>query len=139
MKTQKIGEIIRFLIVGGMNYIVDVSIFNLLRATILAAQPVSAKVISVIIATLFSWIMNRSWTFKKRNKRPLLHEFIGFMAINALGLLPPIICLWISHYFMQLTSQLADNISANIIGVALGTLLRYVGYSQIVFRTKYHE
>lgn len=136
MNQQKIREIIRFLLVGGMNYVVDVGVFNALRATVLATHPVTAKVISAIVATLFSWVMNRSWTFKARAKRPILHEFVGFMTINALGLLPPVICLWISHYLMGFTSQLADNISANIIGVGLGTLLRYVGYSKIVFKAE---
>lgn len=138
MNQQKLGEIIRFLLVGGMNYLVDVGVFNALRATILTTHPVTAKIISTVTATLFSWIMNRSWTFKARAKRPILHEFIGFMTINALGLLPPIICLWISHYLLDFTSQLADNISANIIGVGIGTLLRYFGYSKIVFKAGNH-
>ncbi|MDO5722501.1 MAG: GtrA family protein [Actinomycetaceae bacterium] len=131
--TRKVREATRFLLVGGMNYVVDVGVFNALRATVLAFQPVTAKVISAVIATLFSWVVNRSWTFSAREKRPILQEFVGFMTVNALGLLPPVVCLWISHYLLHFTSQLADNISANIIGVGLGTLLRYVGYSKVVF------
>ncbi|MDO5720381.1 MAG: GtrA family protein [Actinomycetaceae bacterium] len=126
-------EGVRFLLVGGMNYVVDVGVFNLLRATLLAAQPVTAKVISAVVATLFSWVANRSWTFSTRARGRMLHEFAGFIAVNLLGLLPPVVCLWLSHYVLGFDSQLADNISANIVGVALGTVVRYVGYTLYVF------
>lgn len=126
-------EGVRFLLVGGMNYVVDVGVFNLLRATLMAAQPVTAKVISAVVATLFSWVANRSWTFSTRARRRMLHEFAAFIGVNILGLLPPVICLWVSHYVIGFDSQLADNISANIIGVALGTLVRYMGYTLYVF------
>lgn len=135
-RQRRLIEGLRFLLVGGMNYVVDVGVFNALRATVLATQPVSAKVISATVATLFSWVVNRSWTFSTRARRRMLHEFIGFMVINALGLVPPVVCLWLSHYVLGFESQLADNISANIIGVALGTLVRYLGYSLVVFNPK---
>ncbi|MDO5728686.1 MAG: GtrA family protein [Actinomycetaceae bacterium] len=135
-RQRRLIEGLRFLLVGGMNYVVDVGVFNALRATVMATQPVSAKVISATVATLFSWVVNRSWTFSTRARRRMLHEFIGFMVINALGLVPPVVCLWFSHYVLGFESQLADNISANIIGVALGTLVRYLGYSLVVFNPK---
>lgn len=135
-RQRTVVEGVRFLTVGALNYVVDVGVFNLLRGWVMASHPVSAKVISVVAATLFSWVMNRSWTFSSRQRRPLLAEFVGFMTVNALGLVPPVICLWVSHYLMNFTSQFADNISANIIGVGLGTLLRYVGYSAVVFNPR---
>lgn len=135
-RQRRLIEGLRFLLVGGMNYVVDVGVFNALRATVMATQPVSAKVISATIATLFSWVVNRSWTFSTRARRRILHEFMGFMVINALGLVPPVVCLWFSHYVLGFESQLADNISANVIGVALGTLVRYLGYSLVVFNPK---
>jgi len=43
-------------------------------------------------------------------------------------------CLWISHYALGLTSPLADNISANVVGLGLGTLFRFWSYRKWVFR-----
>ena len=42
----------------------------------------------------------------------------------------------ISHDVLGLTSRLADNISANIIGLALGTIFRYLTYKRFVFTTQ---
>ena len=41
--------------------------------------------------------------------------------------------LAISHDVLGLTSRLADNISANVVGLALGTLFRYWSYKTFVF------
>jgi len=51
---------------------------------------------------------------------------LGGMAI-ALG------CLWISHHLLGYTSLFADNISTNVVGLALGTAFRFVLYRYWVF------
>jgi hypothetical protein len=43
--------------------------------------------------------------------------------------------LVLSHDLLGLTSRLADNISANVVGLALGTLFRYWSYQRFVFGT----
>ena len=42
-------------------------------------------------------------------------------------------CLGFSHYVLGLTSKLADNISANGVGLVLATLFRFWGYKTLVF------
>jgi putative flippase GtrA len=42
-------------------------------------------------------------------------------------------CLAISHYLLGLTSPLADNISANVVGLILGTAFRFWAYRTFVF------
>jgi putative flippase GtrA len=41
--------------------------------------------------------------------------------------------LWVSHYVLGFTSPLADNISANVVGLGLGTLFRFWSYRRWVF------
>jgi hypothetical protein len=43
-------------------------------------------------------------------------------------------CLAVSHYLLGLTSPLADNISANAVGLVLGMLFRFWSYRTFVFR-----
>jgi putative flippase GtrA len=45
-------------------------------------------------------------------------------------------CLWFSHYVLGFTSLLADNISSNVIGLALGTVFRFWLYRSWVFRPR---
>jgi hypothetical protein len=42
-------------------------------------------------------------------------------------------CLAVSHYLLDLRSPLADNISANGVGLVLGTLFRFWAYRRFVF------
>ena len=53
--------------------------------------------------------------------------------LNGVGLLISVGCLWFSHYALGFTSLLADNIRANFVGVALGTMFRFWSYRKWVF------
>lgn len=129
----RITRIIKFCLVGGMNYLVDVSVFNFLRLGVLSSHPLTSKVLAAAVATIFSWVVNRYWTFRNKRTNRRMQEFLGFAVVNVLGMLPAVICLGISHYLLGLTSLLADNISANVIGLILGTILRFFLYEHTIF------
>ncbi|MFR2393816.1 MAG: GtrA family protein [Varibaculum cambriense] len=132
----RLTRIIKFCLVGGMNYLVDVSVFNLLMVSWLASHPLTSKILAAAVATVFSWVVNRQWTFRSHRTDNRLQEFIGFAVVNVLGMVPAVICLGVSHYLLGLTSLLADNISANIIGLILGTILRFFLYEHLIFTGK---
>ncbi|MFQ9337283.1 MAG: GtrA family protein [Varibaculum sp.] len=132
----RLTRIIKFCLVGGMNYLVDVSVFNLLMVSWLASHPLTSKILAAAVATVFSWVVNRQWTFRSQRTDSRLQEFIGFAVVNVLGMVPAVICLGVSHYLLGLTSLLADNISANIIGLILGTILRFFLYEHLIFTGK---
>ena len=125
-------RIIKFCLVGGMNYLVDVSVFNLLMVSWLSSHPLTSKILAAAVATIFSWVVNRQWTFRNQRTDNRLQEFIGFAVVNLLGMVPAVICLGISHYLLGLTSLLA----ANIIGLILGTILRFFLYEHLIFTGK---
>ncbi len=126
-------EVLRFGIVGGANWIVDFAVFNTARWALPEGWVMLAKITAVAIAATFSWIVNRAWTFRARATNNPRREWVTFLIVNALGLLPPLGCLWLTHYVWGWTSALADNISANVVGLILGTALRYFGYRYLVF------
>ncbi|MFC9442211.1 GtrA family protein, partial [Brevibacterium sp. NPDC056947] len=81
-----------------------------------------------------SWLGSRHWTFRDgRTSRPW-REAIGFFLVNLAGLGIAGLCLIVSHYVMGWTSPLADNISANVVGVLLGNIFRYIMYSRVLYR-----
>ena len=55
------------------------------------------------------------------------------MPVVHVGLGVALVPLWISHYILGFTSPLADNIAANVIGLAMGTTFRFIAYSLVVF------
>jgi len=135
-----LGEVARFCSVGLIAYVVDVGLMNLLRfgpGEVLGHKPLTAKVISVSVAILIAWWGNRNWTFAGRRSAPTAsarsRELVQFIAVNLVGMAIGVGCLAVSHYLFGLTSPLADNISANGVGLVLGTVFRYVAYRYWVF------
>ncbi|MCU1431102.1 MAG: polysaccharide synthesis protein GtrA [Actinotalea sp.] len=133
---RNLAELGRFGSVGAVAYVVDVGLFNLLRfgpGEVLGHKPLTAKVIAVAVAMLVSWLGNRYWTFAGRRTAHPVRELVAFTLVNGLGMAAAVGCLAFSHYVLGLTSPLADNISANVVGLALGTAIRYAAYRSVVF------
>ncbi len=134
---QWLTEFLQFCVVGLGAYVVDVGLFNLLAHgghVHLPGDPsMTAKVISVTISVIFSWVMNRLWTFRQQRSGDKAREFLMFVLVNIAGMLIALACLWFSRYVLDLRSQVADNISANVVGLVLGTAFRYIMYRYVVF------
>ena len=133
-----ISQFTRFGVVGLVGLVIDFGVFNLLRATVLAPEnlhegPVLAKVASTALAIVANWIGNRFWTFREHRGRQLWREFAEFLTVSLGGMAIGLGCLWVSHYLLGFTSILADNISGNVVGLALGTAFRFTFYKLWVF------
>ena len=133
-----IGQFTRFGLVGIVGLVIDIGVFNLLRATVLSPEaygegPLLAKVISVSLAISANWVGNRYWTFRPHRSAKAFREGAAFAIVSVGGMFIALGCLWISHYVLGFQSALADNISANVIGLGLGTAFRFWLYRTWVF------
>lgn len=130
-------ELAKFGTVGAVAFVVDVGLFNLLRYgsddSLLNDKPLTAKAISVAAATTVAYFGNRHWTFKHRGRTSFKREYVMFFLLNGVAMAISLACLTISHYVMDLRSPLADNLSANVIGLGLGTIFRFWSYRKYVF------
>jgi putative flippase GtrA len=88
------------------------------------------------VAIVVNWIGNRYWTFRKNRRSDVGREFIEFVTASVAGMLVTLTTLWVSHYVLGFDSLLADNISANVIGLGLGTLVRFSLYRWWVWSVK---
>lgn len=127
-------EIAKFGIIGMVSYVIDVGAFNiLLFFGPLADKPLTAKAVSVAIATTFAYFGNRYWTFRDRGRTGMAREYVLFFLLNGAAMAIALGCLAVSHYLLGLTTPLADNISANVIGLVAGTVFRFWSYRKWVF------
>lgn len=137
-RTHLGREVLIFAVVGGTGFVTDVGLFNLLRFAgddpLLADKPLTAKAISVAVATVVTYFGNRHLTWRHRARSNRQREFTLFMVFNVIGMVIALACLAVSHYALGLTSPLADNISANGFGLVLGTSFRFWSYRTFVFR-----
>lgn len=133
-------ELGKFGVIGFVAFLIDLVIFNFLRFAggegVLYDKPLTAKAISVLVATTFAFAGNRHWTFKDRSRSTLRRQYTLFFVFNVIGMLIALTCLWLSHYVLGFESALADNISANVFGLVLGTMFRFWGYHNWVFPTQ---
>ena len=124
-------------VIGFIAFLIDLVIFNFLRFAggegVLFDRPLTAKVLSVLVATTFAFVGNRHWTFKERSRSTIRRQYTMFFVFNVIGMVIALSCLWISHYVLGYESALADNISANFVGLILGTMFRFWGYHNWVF------
>lgn len=131
------SELIAFGVVGLLGYVTDVGLFNLLRFAgdpgILEDRPLTAKTLSVAFAMLLTYIGNRHWTWRDRPRDRIHREVTMFVVFSLIGLAISVGCLAFSHYLLGMTSPLADNIAANVVGLVLGTTFRFWAYRTFVF------
>ncbi len=129
-------ELTKFGLVGVASLIVDLAVFNLLLHTVMPDKPLTAKAISAVVSTTNAFVLNRQWSFKARSKRALHREYVEFFVINAGGLAIALLCLYVSHYPLGLTSRLADNVASYGFGLVFGTAFRFWGYRKWVWAHK---
>lgn len=131
------GQVARFGAVGGVGFVVDVALFNALLAAGTAGHlrgaAVVAKASSTVVAIAVNWLGNRYWAFREHRRDDILREAVEFGVVSLAGSVVTLACLGVSHYLLHLTSPLADNLSANVVGLALGSAVRFVAYRGWVF------
>ena len=134
-------ELLKFGLVGGTTWIIDTAVFLLLKTTVLADKPLTAKVIAVLVATIVSYVLNREWSFRTRGGRERHHEAALFFLVSGIGVAVYTAPLAISRYVLDLqvpgvsllTQEVADFVSGQIIGVLAGMAFRWWAFRRFVF------
>lgn len=134
-------EVIKFLMVGGTTFVVDTAVFFVLKSSVLTSKPVTAKVIAVLVATILNYVLNREWSFRSRGGRETHHEAFLFFLVSAIGLAINSAPLWVSSYVLDLrvpdvsplTENIADFVSAQLVGTLLATAFRWWAFRRYVF------
>jgi len=128
-----VREALKFGTVGGVNAVINFTVFNVLILTIFTNGQLKANVLATVVATTASYLMNRHWTYRDRPKSTMHREYALFFIFNGVGLLIELSVLGAAKYGFGLTSLLALN-AAKVFAVGLGTVFRFWAYRTFVFR-----
>lgn len=130
--AQVQGELARFAVTGLVAYAVDVGVFNLCLLA-LGAGPVAAKVVSSIFAITVAFLGSRFYTWRHRPRGHAGREYALFVAFSVLAALIQVGCLLVSNDVLGLDGPVADNVSGNVVGMALATAFRFWSFRRYVF------
>ena len=129
----------RFLAVGLVATVVALILFNLLvhglgpiEGAWLNANPEAAYVVANAVGMAISFRGTKVWAFRDRATTHADGGVIAFVVINLATMLIPITCLSISRG-LGLDDPVSDNLSANVVGLALGNAARFFLFRTFVF------
>lgn len=128
-------EVAKFGTVGGVAFIVDNGLYWWLINGPMDDSVVKARFVSASVATLFSWVANRYWTFRHRRQANALRELVLFIVINVIGMVISAGCVWIARYPLEVTDRTLL-LFAGIFGTVLATVMRFFAYRFLVFNAE---
>ena len=139
-KISLTSQIVRFGIVGAINTVVDLAILNLLIFITHTGQRGAMfalfKTVAFVCAVVNSYVMNRSWTFKRvATKTPML-EGSQFLFVSVLGAVVNVGSSWYvatyTHPFSGIEAKWWPSLAA-LVGTAFSLAFNFLGYKFWVF------
>lgn len=132
LTPQRRAELGRFAVTGLAAYATDVVVFNVL----LLGTPTSSawsKVVSSLAAIAVAFAGSRWYTWRERRSDNPGREYALFLLMSLLAAGLQLLCLVFSREVLDLRSSLADNVSANVVGMAIATVFRFWSFRTFVF------
>jgi putative flippase GtrA len=123
-----IHEGAKFCIIGALGVVV----YNIVDNALLSIGWLKAATVAVVVTTITSYVANRYWSFRHRERTTVPRETIMFFALNGAGLLIQWAVVGFTYYGLGETSKLS-NFIANNVGIVLGTLFRFWSYRKWVW------
>jgi putative flippase GtrA len=137
--VRRLYERFRLLIHEGAKFgiigVIGVLVYNLVNGLLhfkLHTGPLTAATVAVVVTTIASYIANRYWSFRHRERTTVPRETVMFFALNGVGLVIQWALVGFTTYGLGETGKLA-NLVANNVGIALGTLFRFWSYRKWVW------
>jgi putative flippase GtrA len=129
-----IHEAAKFGVVGLVGFIVSLGGADVLRYGA-GVGKYKAVIAATILATVVTFVGNRYWAFRHRERTGMGRETVLFFVFNAIGLLIQLACVAIVQDGAHLNGKVWYNV-ANLAGIGLGTLFRFWSYRKWVWRTQ---
>lgn len=147
-KIKAFLQIGKFVLVGGLNFLIDLGILNLLifLTSIVSGQFYAVfKGISFVIAVGNSYLLNKFWTFKnpvlenarQAPKKKVGKEFLQFFIVSLIGFIANVsiaslVVNWIGPQW-GVPEKVWASVGA-VIAAFFGMAWNFVGYKFIVFK-----
>ena len=93
----------------------------------------TSTTIATVVAAIATYLGNRYWSFRTRQRTGVVREVIIFVVLNGIGLLIQDAAVAVNYYLLQLGhNKLAGFVALNF-GIALATVFRFWSYRRFVW------
>lgn len=131
-------EVAKFGAVGGVAFVIDNGLYWYLIHGPMSGSEVKARFVSAGIATIFAWVANRYWTFRRRRQPNPARELAMFVFINVIGMGIAAGCVWVAKYVFDVIEP-GPLFIVGVFGTVLATFVRFVAYRFWVFNVELDE
>jgi len=121
----------KFLVTGAVGKLITFGVAKALHGI----GRYKAVTIATILATAFTYLGNRHWSFRHRQGQGTVRDSSVFFVLNGIGLLIYYGCIGLTDLAGLGKSKLWYNV-ALVVGTALGTLFRFWSYRKWVWVAK---
>jgi putative flippase GtrA len=138
------GEAVRFSAVNIVATLLAVVLFNafvhgvpmFLSPGPLNGWPATSWFIANCVGMGLSFYGSRRSAFRHRRASGPGGGFLNYALVNLASFVISMACLWVTRNVLHRQSALADNVSANVVGAALGTVFRFWAFRRFVFKKR---
>ncbi|WP_255362336.1 GtrA family protein [Blastococcus aurantiacus] len=128
---RRLKELGAFGVVGGIAFVVDIGLFQLLYGH-LEVGAVTSKTLATLVSMSVAFLGHRNWAFAHRDKTTIRRSFTLFTLINLFTLVLGAAIIWFVRYPLDQERLLVIQ-AANIASIGLNSVLRYLAYRRWVF------
>lgn len=129
---QLMREVAKFGAVGGAGVVVNLAVFNLVRATT-ELPVVRASLIANAVAIVFNYLGYRYFTYRDRDKSGRTRQLSLFLLFSLVGMVIENGILYAATYGFGWDGRLQSNVF-KFFGIGVATLFRFWSYRTWVFR-----
>ncbi len=129
---QLIYEFAKFGVIGVAGLFITNAVYDLLFLH-LGVGPVTSATIATIAAAICTYLGNRYWSFRARQRTGVVREMVIFAVLNGIGLLIQDAAVAVNYYLLQLGHNKLAGFAALNFGIALATLFRFWSYRRFAW------
>lgn len=131
MNRDAATQFVKVGMVGVLNTILYFVLFNIFRE--FGIGLVASVTLAFAAATLFSYLVNRRWTFRIVSASPSIAEGSKFYVVNIVAWAVTVAVVLAADWLFGPLSRLGENI-ANVVAAGLILLPKFASYRDLVFR-----
>lgn len=125
-------EFAKFGVVGVAGVFIANAVYDLLDVRH-GVGPVTSATVATVVAAVATYLGNRYWSFRRRQRAGVAREVLIFAVLNGIGLLIQDAIVAGNSYLLHLGhDRLAAFLALNL-GIALATLFRFWSYRRFVW------